>query len=608
MATVPLSGTNITLLSGIPFSNDYKNTRWFVSTTDQFNYFSTQTIISSITQANFQRIEGKTFISVNMPIDSLWGTNYLMFQNASYNDKWFYAFVTKLEYVQHNTTYVHFEIDVLQTWITDMTFKPSYVVREHCTLWNADGSPVINTIDEGLYYGSEYDTVYSKHYDSMNSNGVFFLVMIAKSSLHIPAGATQSGVIISSLNGSPQSLCYYVHPFMMDGTQLNASIDGGSSQILSGILTLLSTIFSQTTSVNNIVSMYVTENVGIPTTVNINTSPWTVDFTTAGDPLGATSSFEVVSISDGTQSVTSLFIDSLPTYQTSEINAGAKYYGLTQPVESKLYMYPYTLTILDDFKGNRVVLKNEYIDNPTLYIEVMGSLGVSNKVAYIPRDYTTDYITDVNEKARIALEHSLINNNAQDVPILVDMLAAYLQGNKNSLANQTNTIVFNGVLGEIGNTITGVASAAQANPVGVAGAGVNVVKGAGDTALALQAIQAKLKDIGNVPPQLAKMGSNTAFSFGNTYTGFYVIKKQIKPEYSKKLTDYFNMFGYKKNEVKIPNFNTRQSWNYVETKSCNITGNFNNEDLQELKNIFDNGIFLWHTNDVGNFALANGVI
>jgi hypothetical protein len=77
------------------------------------SYFLGKTVVHSISQNTFQKIEGKNFIACNNNIDSLWGTNYIMFQNTSYNTKWFYAFVTKLEYKNPGTTYVHFEIDVL---------------------------------------------------------------------------------------------------------------------------------------------------------------------------------------------------------------------------------------------------------------------------------------------------------------------------------------------------------------------------------------------------------------------------------------------------------------------------------------------------------------
>jgi hypothetical protein len=73
MATVPLSGTNIRLLSGVPFSNDYKHTRWFDSQSAQEDYFLGKTVVHSISQNTFQKIEGKNFIACNNNIDSLMG-------------------------------------------------------------------------------------------------------------------------------------------------------------------------------------------------------------------------------------------------------------------------------------------------------------------------------------------------------------------------------------------------------------------------------------------------------------------------------------------------------------------------------------------------------
>jgi hypothetical protein len=39
-----------------------------------------------------------------------------------------------------------------------------------------------------------------------------------------------------------------------------------------------------------------------------------------------------------------------------------------------------------------------------------------------------------------------------------------------------------------------------------------------------------------------------------------------------------------------------------------IQASINNEDLEELKAVFDNGITLWHVEDIGNYTLSNGVI
>src|SRR5690625_3527178 len=181
MATVPISGTSIRLLSGIPFNSDYKNTRWFNSRNEQNSYFNSRNTVHSITQSSFQRIEGRHFVKVNRSIDDLWGTNYLTFLNKN---KRFYAFVTNLEYINDGLTHVHFQIDVLQTWLFEMDFKPSYVVREHRPLWNSDGTPVINNIDEGLNYGYDYDVVSVQNWQPVDD--IYFLVVVSKSAVHSP--------------------------------------------------------------------------------------------------------------------------------------------------------------------------------------------------------------------------------------------------------------------------------------------------------------------------------------------------------------------------------------------------------------------------------------
>ena len=49
----------------------------------------------------------------------------------------------------------------------------------------------------------------------------------------------------------------------------------------------------------------------------------------------------------------------------------------------------------------------------------------------------------------------------------------------------------------------------------------------------------------------------------------------------------------------------RSSWDYVKTVGCGLTGKVDLDQLKKLRTIFDNGVFIWHTNDIGNFGLAN---
>jgi hypothetical protein len=615
MATVPLSGTNIRLLSGVPFSNDYKHSRWFDTSSAQESYFLGKTVVHSMTENTFQKIEGKNFISVKQNIDALWGVNYVMFQNTSYNVKWFYGFVTKLEYKNATTTYVHFEIDVLQTWMFTMNFKPSYVVREHCTLWEADGTPVINTVDEGLNYGTTYETVNVLNWKPYGD--VLFLVIVTKALLHDRESGEKTGDIFPNINASPQPLCYYVHPFKLDGT-LPTCWDGVDNIVLSNPSELLQGIYSMDGAVNDVVSIYITDYFGFD-----------IDVDSSGSLTFPSSNFVNVNKAYNingdptTKYFNTIFVSDIKSYIGKSAFFTNKYADYRTVKESKLLMHPYTTLILDDLKGNRQPIMNEYIKGDDITVTIHGSLGTSNKTSYGIENYQLKDNLEAADWFHASLEHSLFNDNPNDLPIITDMLAAYLQGNRNSIQNQKNSTIFNGILNGLGGVmstvsgaVTGAATGSLIGPegtlagavVGGIGGAMNTVKGAGNSVLQLQGMNAKQKDINNTPASLSKMGANTYFDYGHNLRGLYLIKRQITPEYQKKLEDFFNIFGYKKNEVKLPNFHTRQYWNYVQTSGCVITGNFNNEDLQELKSVFDSGITLWHTDDIGNYALVNEVI
>jgi hypothetical protein len=514
-----------------------------------------------------------------------------MFQNASYNSKWFYAFVTKLEYVQKNLTYVHFQIDVFQTWKFSMTFKPSFVIREHCKLWNSDGTPVINTIDEGLNYGTEYDTTAVTNYKP--NDGYKWLVILTKKPMH----DGQEKKFTPSVIGTPQPLCVYISPFKDDDTVPPVVDSNGNGVLISKPTEILTGLYTDTDAVNNIVSLYITDFTGILVT---GASGGTLTFPVNGNEiLGA-------QVSNGSGGFFNcLHVKKVLDFETITYNNGSKWTGYEPVKESKLLMSPYTQLVLDDFKGNRVTVKTEYINDPELKIVVKGSLGTSNKTSYGVVDYNFHANGLIEE---ISDEYALINNEPSDIPIITDLLAAYLQGNKNSLINQKQSIVWNGYMGAYGGAVGTIANASQGGIAGAVSGGLGMIQGAGNSVLQMQGLQAKQKDIANTPPSIAKMGSNTSYTLGNNYNGVFIIKKQIKPEYIKKLESFFNLYGYKVNEVKLPNFHTRKYWNYVQTSSCVITGNFNHEDLNELKAIFDNGITFWHVDDIGNYSLENEVL
>lgn len=96
----------------------------------------------------------------------------------------------------------------------------------------------------------------------------------------------------------------------------------------------------------------------------------------------------------------------------------------------------------------------------------------------------------------------------------------------------------------------------------------------------------------------AAMGKNDFFFYGMS----------IKKQYAKIIDDYFSTFGYKINDVKIPNVTGRLNWNYVKTINCNILGDIPQEDLQTLKDMFNSGVTFWHNpNTFLDYSQSNSI-
>lgn len=583
--------TEVRLCSNVPLLNTYEHQRTFTDATSQASYFIGK---AAHTFTDFTYIRQDGSIKVPKGRDSLYNCNYLMFRNSDFGSKWFYAFITKLEYVNPDTTKVYFELDVYQTWQFEITFNPSFVVREHAKRFNVDGTPVINTVDEGIDYGSEYVTKSITQFVPYDT--VFFLVIVATQKMD----TNNPGKITPTLNGSPQPLSYYIHPFKMDGSSPNVSLDGTPVN-LSPVSDVLKGLYTQEGAVNNIAALYVTEYPGVNLTYANNTLSLSM------------ANFDHATIQDTDQTFNTLYVKSVPTYQTLYKNYGDKYAGFTSVTESKLLMYPYTVTVLSDLKGNHQEIKNEMIDSSDLSITVKGSLGTSNKVSYNVRNYLMQE-TGLDHSEEAAIQTGIINNNPNDVPIISDLLAAYLQGNRNSLQNQQNQIMWNGIGNMFSGFAGGVGSAGLSKRMGVSPMGAvangvgDMVNSFADTYFQIQGMMAKQKDLDTMPPQLSRLGNNTAFDYGNDIKGLYIIKKEITSEYRKKLTDYFKMFGYKLNELKTPNLKSRQHFNYIQTVGANITGNVPQDDLNRIKEMFNNGVTLWHGDWVCDYSRVNGEV
>lgn len=121
--------TNINLLSNIPLDTSYDHTIFFASPDGQRDWFSSKTKYA-LKNYTYQRYNDGS-IAVGISADNLYDCNYLMFQNTAFGNKWFYAYIKSVDYVNNDTSRITYEIDVMQTWFFDYEMDFCFVERTH---------------------------------------------------------------------------------------------------------------------------------------------------------------------------------------------------------------------------------------------------------------------------------------------------------------------------------------------------------------------------------------------------------------------------------------------------------------------------------------------
>lgn len=517
-----------------PLEIDNKNQINFPNFATQYNYFSSLPRVGA-TNFSYQRKDSTIRFPAN--IDDINYYNYCMYRNDDYSDKWYYAFIESMEYLNDNTTLVKIKTDVWQTWQFNLNFKRSFVEREHVN----DDTIGKHTLDEGLPTGEPMinDTIdYSV--GSVDGDSQRFVAQVTQ----LPDGVEVPDSYKNRVyNGIPQG-CYFI---VMD--QASA-------------LTKFTRWYDKKGQQNAIVAMFIAPKMLVNSAVYSNFN--------IGEGVGSTR-LGFMPSTFGTYNFPAVG----PTY-SSTLN------GYT-PKNRKMYCYPYSYLRVSNNCGSEVVYKWEDWQDPThtdFYVRGVLSQGCS--IRLIPHLYKG------NDPALQAYDYGL---NLGKFPILSWSSDYYLNwqaqnGKNNELHMQM------GIVSGVGQMIGGVAGILDNN----AGQGISSLTG-GAMNIEDSIVDAiHERNIAQLTPDQARGNTNSGdLSYSIQKTCFTFSKMSCRREYAVMIDNFFSMFGYKVNEVKIPNITGRSNWNYVRTKGCNILANdIPQEDLDEIKAMFDSGVTIWH--------------
>jgi len=505
-----------------PLDNTQKNQLYFNSLTEQYNYFIGQ---------QKHHYDGVTYvrkdnmIKVEDHIDNLWDSNYIMYQNTNFGNKWFYAFITKMEYINDRTTAVYIETDVYQTWLFNTKLKESFVVREHVK----DDSYGLHLVDEQLETG-EY---IMETNDPLNRFGKeYFILAVSDNS---PLGSTE--LVGNIYAHTPTGLSYWI--FENDST---------------GLAWLKNTIADYTTAGKSdaIVMIFTVPKFLIE---NVIDDP-DFDFNT---PI---------------PSQTFYAFDNITLYKRLTMLDGYT------PKNKKMFSYPYKFLYVTNGNGGNAIYRYEDFNNEDatkMVFNLTGGIMPDPKIMLSP----------VNYKGEGYFEYGLTLSGFPLGSWVTDTYNAWLSSN----AGVNSISLIGGASALIGGAVTG-----------------NLLM-AGGGALSIAHLMAQRYQASIQPDQAkGQVGSgNLLFSVG--MLDYFISHMSIKKEYAKRIDDYFTVFGYKVNALKVPEVKSRRYWNYIQTIDVNIDGSIPSEDMARLKKIYNDGVTLWHTTtNFLNYSLNNYII
>lgn len=188
--------SNILVLKNCPLDTTYDHTIYFDSESSQITYFNTL-VKYNFTNYTYQRTTLGT-IRVQQVADNLYDCNYLCFQNRNFGNKWFYAFIKSITYLNNETSEIEWEIDVMQTWMFDYELEMSFVEREHSSSDTIGANTLPENVPLGPYIENNVDSI--PYINTSTAGTIVVLTAFNNDEELTPATGTMVSNVYSGLN------------------------------------------------------------------------------------------------------------------------------------------------------------------------------------------------------------------------------------------------------------------------------------------------------------------------------------------------------------------------------------------------------------------------
>lgn len=554
--------TTVQLMNNVPLFPDNTNQIYFDNATHQNQYFTSR-VYKTSNNLTYQR-DYQVYALQAEYDNTITSCNYLRYRNNNYGNKWFYAFITSIRYVNPNTVYIDFILDAYQTFMFDITWKDCFIERSHVR----DDTLGAHTLDEGIHVGNRYSKEVNVSWpgtDVFAGNvNVVPIIFLAAAYVFPSSGDPTERIITANVQGTPTTLAVWFPNFDV--------IKTAPLFQMQQFLKLLQ---------NSSKSNAIVASVAIPE--HIARGTWNTMKGVEGAITEVQADPKAIESGAYLQIANLQFVDS--------VNATLTLTPLMSytPRNKKLYCYPFTYFVLSSNQGENVTIKTEWlpetqppVGDPDRELKLSLSANISPDSSYFCK------VTNANSTSR-----TLTCTMAQ-LPQVATASSTYANWLAGHMASITSGILANG-LQIFGGTAATVSGAGASAGVGGITSGVNGIIGT----------IGNLIDAEKMPASLNSSGGSTGNAAINNRR-FSLYQQVLNPDMYASIDQFFDMYGYKVNMNGTPDFYCRAYWQYFKIPIVNITGNVPAEYMNQIKSTFQNGVTLWNYSagdgvDVGNY-------
>lgn len=602
--------SSVTFYQNVNLDTSSGNTYYFANRSAQLTFFATK-LYKTVSATSYQR-ENRQYIRVNETMANMLHCDYLSFKNPQYENKTFYCFITGINYINDNCTEIIYEIDILQTWLLDLTFKPCMIERNHTATDNIFSNLIPDDFSPG-----DMLTGYQRNY-SINRFSVIFQATFDIYEWVDSDFATKAEPKV------------YNRSTLYDGySMLGCEVYKSSSNYAANgsmFAKMLDAIFQTTGNVSledfTNIWIYPTDLVQhVDTKVHHLLDDNTID-------QDLRSYWKV----GNAKRIVDYFVPQLPTTLD----------GYT-PRNKKLFTYPYFLLHVTNCDGSAKDIKferfNTNISGGTYPFVLSGTTTNEGKIRLTPGDYMgvndaniTNAQYDPSDYLSLPYEESIDSMAFPVVSVIGDVYNIYYAQNHTRVglyfANEKESLtadLLSFILNPVGNIAANVGSGGETGGGQNAAVGGAVGGGGGAAAgmvlskfaegaqyvarreISTRNTLAAWNDMKTAPNE-AKGLQSVGLAYQNGYKGFIFEVKTCDRYRAESIDCFFDMYGYPIKKIANPGslLNNRPSWTFIKTVGCSVSGTVPENVKSMIESLFDVGLRFWNSSvPIGDYSQSN---